>query len=94
MKYLDTFHILLLIIIPIINSYKIFVTIDNTTINVPAVYTYELTFNNTTPRNITLNFPTNSDLTSPDLQVYLNSIILTNSIQYTLNSTARNIFIK
>jgi hypothetical protein len=83
----------LLIVLPIINSYKLFVSIDNLTINAPATYTYNVTFNNTTSRNITLNLPVNSDITGTDLQVYLNSVLLTNTTSYTVNTAAKTIFI-
>jgi hypothetical protein len=94
MKYDSILYILFfLIVLPIINSYKLFVSIDNLTINAPATYTYNVTFNNTISRNITLNFPVNSDISGTDLQVYLNSILLANTTSYTVNTTAKAIFI-
>ena len=66
--------IILSLLICASSNFTLSITVDIKTINVPALYTYQLTFIDSTTRSITLHFPLQSSLTSPLLTVTQNGI--------------------
>ena len=77
------------LLICVSSNFLLSISVDNKTINVPAVYTFQLTFIDSTTRSITLNFPLQSSLSSPLLTVTQNGILLTAG--YTIDFDLRTI---
>lgn len=90
------FKILLLVgfLIALCHGYTLSVTLDNNVINIVTGYTFVFGFANNNVRNVTLNFPPSSDLTSTSLAIYINNsptALATSS--YTVSTPANTIVV-
>jgi len=54
-------------------GYSLAINVQSKVVNVLDEYTFTFTFTDNTIRNITMRFPSDSDLTSSSLAIYLNS---------------------
>jgi hypothetical protein len=82
------------LIVTLINGYTLSVSVDNTVINAVTGYTFVFGFADSTIRNVTLNFPDTSDLSSVSLAVFINNAgTALVSSSYTVDLTLKKITI-
>lgn len=94
MSLLMKMVLILGLIVTLINGYTLSVSVDNTVINAVTGYTFVFGFTDSTIRNVTLNFPDTSDLSSASLAVFINNAgtALVSSL-YTVDLTLKKITI-
>lgn len=82
------------LIVALSQGYTLTVSADNNVINAVTGYTFVFGFADSTMRNVTLNFPDTSDLSSPSLTVYINNAATALALSsYTVDQSLKRITI-